>query len=704
MKINFTYITFSISIFLGAFLLFQVQPIISKYILPWFGGSSAVWITAMLFFQIFLLFGYFYVFLLSLLSLKKQIIFHGIFLLIALFGVLLSLGSSQIPILPDIKYILSDNFTPIIQVLWILTFTVGLPYLILSTTSILLQKWFGITNPNKSPYLFYSLSNFASLFALLSYPFLVEPFFQLKTQGLVWSIAFIIYGLFLALCCIQLYFSTLKTKQNILKAKNTIKDIKKISRKTLFLWILLPAIASLMLLSSTNLLTQSVAPVPFLWLLPLSIYLISFIICFSGKWYFRNLYAYISLILGFFALAFMFGNIPSLIIGVTVYSLMLFSACMLCHGELYALRPAPNHLDSYYLFIAIGSAVSGIIVGIIAPLFFKGIWETYIGFYLTFLLTIWILVHYKNSFFYNRLKFFANSDKEAYVFALIAYPTTVIITSLALNILSGDNPLKQKIWRNFYGILSIKHKSIKNNNLTTLSHGNILHGSQFSGKLQHEPTSYYGKKSGIGLAILNHPKYGKNLRMGIIGLGAGTLASYGTKGDTITFYEINPTVVEIANTQFTYLKNSKAKIHTAIGDGRLSLQNEGDGKKKYDFLILDAFSDDSIPLHLFTKEAFSLYLKKINFPEGIIAIHISNQYIDLKPVLYQVAQNYRLRYAFIHTQGSFPDMASEWALLSFDKKFFDIPAIAHAKYPDNKKYKKISLWTDNYSNLFQVLK
>ncbi len=701
---NHIYISFSISIFLSSFLLFQVQPIISKYILPWFGGSSAVWITAILFFQTLLLLGYLYVFLISRLQLKKQIIIHISLLVLITFNVLSNLNSSQIPILPNIKSGLGNNFAPQFQVLWILFIGTGLTYFILSTTSILLQKWFGVTYYGKSPYIFYSLSNIASLLALISYPFLVEPFFQLKTQGLTWSIGFLIYSIFLLVCCLQTFSTTLKLKQNLSKTKNNLKVVNNISRKKLFLWILLPAISSLMLMATTNLLTQSIAPIPFLWLLPLSIYLISFIICFSGKkWYLRNLYAYISLVTGFLSLAFMFGNIPSLLTGLIFYSLILLSACMICHGELYALRPASIHLDLYYLFIALGSVISGILVGIIAPLFFKGIWETYIGFYLTFLLTVWVLIHYKDSIFYRHLHFFAYSDKEAYIFALIAYPLTLIATPLMMNLLSGSNPITQKVWRNFYGVLSVKHKN--GNNLTTLNHGNIIHGAQFTGNLQFEPTTYYGKRSGVGLAILNHPKYRKRIHIGIIGLGTGTLAAYGKKGDSLSFYEINPQVVEIAKSQFTYLKNSPSKINIVLGDGRLSLEKEvQENKEKYDLLIVDAFSDDAIPLHLLTNEALSVYLKRLSRPDGIIAFHISNQYIDLKPVLVQLAIKYHLQHAFINSPASNINMASEWALLTYNKKILEIPAIANYKYPENKKYKEISLWTDNYSNLFQVLK
>lgn len=298
------YISFATTTFLGAFLLFQVQPIISKYILPSFGGTSAVWITAMLFFQTLLLVGYFYVFLISILSVKKQIILHSFLLISVAFGIFALLQSYQIPVLPDINLKLFYIKSPILQVLEILFIATGLTYFMLSTTSILLQKWLGVIFA-KSPYILYSLSNIASLLALISYPFLVEPFFQLKTQGYAWSVGYLIYSLFLLFCCFQVFHSLLKIEKNNQAQKISDTGDKKIEKRKFFLWILFPAISSLMLLATTNLLTQSVAPVPFLLLMPLTIYMISFILCFSGKsWYKPNLYASLFLITCFLSLVF----------------------------------------------------------------------------------------------------------------------------------------------------------------------------------------------------------------------------------------------------------------------------------------------------------------------------------------------------------------------------------------------------------------
>lgn len=655
----------------------------------------------MLFFQVLLLLGYFYVFLISRLFLKMQIMLHS-FLLIFITGILIVLFYHwTTPIMPDMSWKLKDSFSPILQVLILLSVGIGLPYFLLSTTSILLQKWFSAIRFGESPYLFYAFSNAASLLAIISYPLAVEPYFTLKIQGLWWSLGFVLYSIVLTICCLQTFFSRKQFNKNP-------NDKKKITnpRKSELLWLLLPWVSSLMLLSITNLLTQSIAPIPFLWLLPLGLYLLSFILCFSGsKWYLRNLYAYTFLILTPFALVFSQTGAPFILLGILIYSLTLFCCCMICHGELYRLKPDPKHLDKFYLFIALSSAISGIFVGILAPLFFKGLWEIYIGFFASFIIAVVALIHYKDSFVYHHMNLFFRSRKEAYLCAIVGFPTIALAVSFVIGGMKGYDSVK--IWRNFYGVLSVNKKTTGNMSVSSLLHGNIVHGSQFSSiSLRREPTTYYSKKSGIGIVMLNYPREGKGLRVAVVGLGVGTLAAYGKKRDNFRFYEINPQVADIARNDFTYLSDSPSKIDIVLGDGRLSLEKEVKENKteKYDILVMDAFSDDAIPMHLLTKEAFAIYLKRIFFPKGVVALNISNHYIDLKPVLVQVAGYFHLAYAFIKTSPKDGNLPSEWAFLTPNKKLLEIPSIARAKYPDNKEYKKIALWTDDYSNLLQILK
>lgn len=690
---------YSLSIFLSAFLLFQVQPIIGKYILPWFGGTSGVWITTLLFFQILLLLGYLYSYLLSKFSVKIQAILH-VAITISITSLIFFLFFIwQSPITPDIAWKMSGSISPIVQVLGFLFISVGLPYFVLSTTSTVLQNWFGIADEKKSPYVLYALSNAGSLLGIMSYPFLVEPFLAIYTQGRWWSMGFIAYGLLLIACCFHIYFSG-KHKKN----GDEQKKSSPVTKRTYGIWLLLAATSTIMLMAITSLLTQSVAPIPFLWLLPLGIYLVTFILCFSdGNWYKRNTFAYLFLISGPLSLVFTQSSSPSVITGLFVYSVALLSICMLCHGELYHLKPPANKLNIFYLYVALGGALGGIFVGIIAPLFFKGSWEIYIGYYISLMIAFIVLVKYKDSTIYRKMNVFFLSSKELYLFILIGFPLIIFMTAITLTLLQGYE--KVTTWRNFYGILTVSTKKTSDGELKYLMHGRIIHGMQYSGKKSKEPISYYHPRSGVGLLMNYFPRTEKGLRVGMVGLGAGTLAAYGRKGDFYRFYDINPQVVAIAKTHFTYLRDTKATIDITLDDGRLALEKEVKrNEKKYDIVILDAFSDDAIPVHLLTKEAVTVYVNRLN-AQGVMAFHISNNYIDLKHQLHKLAQEANLYYALLTVPGSQATPRTEWVLLTRNKDFMEIPAISIVRAKDNDTvYKDISVWTDTYSNLFQILK
>lgn len=690
---------FGLSVFLGSFLLFLVQPVLGKYILPMFGGTSAVWTTALLFFQTMLLFGYSYVFFLSRLSLRLQILIHSL-LTISILGVLCTVSSKwQAPILPDISWLLPDTYSPILQVLFILTVSIGLPYFLLSTNSVVLQKWFSQTRTKKSPYPLYALSNAASLIAVISYPLVLEPVFTVKTQGTIWTIGFTLFCLLLLLCCFILFIFRKKTvKPTVTQTKNPL--FSGINKRSLLLWLLLPAISSMMLLSTTNLLTQSVAPVPFLWLLPLCIYLLSFILTFSREtWYKPNLYAYTFLLLLPLAFIFTITGLLVILAGILVFSLLLFSSSMLCHGEVYRRKPDPRQLDVFYLAITLGSALGAFLVSIVAPLIFKGLWEVYLGFYFSFLVAVLTLVIYKNSVFYRKMQLAFSSTREFFIFMVILFPVVLTGTFFIMTILGIYTP--QNNTRNFYGMISVSEKDFLGQRVKCLISGTIIHGCQYvSNDYRKKPTIYYTPSSGVGLALQHYPRKEKKLTVGIIGLGIGTLAAYGKKDDTYTFYEINPQVVNTAQEQFTYLKDSQAHIEIVLGDGRLSLQREN-AKRSYDLFIIDAFSDDAIPVHLLTKEAFLLYLKNMQ-QDGVIAVNIANKYLDLKPVLIQLAEYYHLQYVFVHEDIKQDNSVSDWALLTRNQDFVNTPAITKAVMPQ-KKYKKVALWTDDFSNLLQIL-
>lgn len=688
--------SFAFSIFLGAFLLFQVQPIIGKHMLPWFGGTSSVWITSMLFFQVLLLLGYLYAYFLSRFSLKVQTTIH-LSLTILTSGLILYLFFVwRSPITPGIEWKLPGSTSPITQVLQFLLLSVGLPYFLLATTSTVLQNWFGKVHDKQSPYKLYALSNAGSLIGIASYPFLIEPFFSLYTQGFWWAIGFLIYSIAISICCIKLFF--VKEKQ----IHETKKNLEPVQKKVYGFWLVLSATPSIMLLSITALMTQSIAPIPFLWLLPLGLYLISFIICFSDKqWYWRNFYAYMFLVSGPLALVFTQTSGPTVPISLFIFSAALFSSCMLCHGELYQIRPHVQRLNLFYVYVAFGGAVGGILVGIIAPLFFNGIWEIYIGFYLSLLTAFTVLLRYKDSSVYRNMNFFFFSVRELYLFILIGFPLVIFTIALTITVISGYSGTK--IFRNFYGVLILASKVTKDETTNYLIHGKIIHGTQHLGKKRFEPTTYYHKKSGVGLLMQNYPRPKDGLQVGLIGLGTGTLAAYGKKGDQYRFYEINPQVVFVAKNYFTYLSDSHAKITVVMGDGRLSLEKEVQEKKEpLDIIVVDAFSDDAIPVHLLTKEAIAVYLQRLK-NDGVIAFHISNNYIDLKHLLFRHAQAQHLSFAFLNTAGENHNSRSEWVLLTRNKALLTTPAIARATSKDNQ-YKNITPWTDEYSNIFQILK
>lgn len=704
--LQFSVITFSLTILISSFLLFQVQPLIGKYILPWFGGTSFVWITSLLFFQTMLLAGYLYSFMLSRVSLRIQFILHGMLVLISAATIYSLFAQWHSPITPGINMKLPETFSPALQVLAILTISVGLPYFLLSTTSTILQHWFSIMPHKKSPYPLYALSNVGSLLAICAYPFLIEPFFTIQNQGRVWSGIFILLCALLLFCIIQmiLLLPDIKSnKKNTKEEKHSTSVINTISNKKIYLWLLYPATSSIILTAVTHQLTQGIAPIPFIWLLPLGLYLLSFILCFSEKnFYNRNIFTYVFLLCSLFIISLVItSSLISLIPELLFYTILLFSAFMICHGELFRARPHAAQLNIYYLIMSAGSVLGSIIVAIIAPLFFIGLyWEFLLGLYIVTMIAILLPIQDTHSFFSKKFvpPFISEPEKRRFFLTLV----TVVYLFIASLTFITQYRNAQGVWRNFYGILRVVvNEKIQ---MRCLSNGKITHGCQpINTAEKMKPTMYYGEKS-VGLAfssIRNEVK--KPLRIGVIGLGVGTVATYGKTGDRITFYELNPLDVAIAKNYFTYLSDTNADVSINIGDGRNALEKELQQNQKNHFtiFIMDAFNDDAIPVHLLTKEAFGLYKAHMD-TKGIIAIHISNSYIDLIPVVSKAAAYHKLHVVFTDTPASNTmESRSKWAFLSEDKKLLETPEIK--KVQISGSIKNIDLWTDDYSNLFQIL-
>jgi spermidine synthase len=669
---------FALSIFLSAFLLFQIQPMIGKFILPWFGGTPAMWSTAMLFFQAALTGGYAYAY--WLVKRPKQGRIHLVLLgvTLALLIVLGFLWTS--PITPSAAMRPASVDYPVFHVFLILTVAVGLPYFVLAANSPLMQAWFSRLFPEQSYARLYALSNFGSLLGLLAYPILIEPSLTLKQQGWLWTSGFVLFALVVGA------LSYRARNESGVKAHRS--KVSKPSPALRTLWIIFSGTASLFLLSVTNQISQEVAVIPFLWIVPLAVYLLSFILAFSdSRWYDRRIYA---LLFSLASIAMLWvllrAGTLNVFIQLAVYNLLFFLASMICHGELYRLRPHADHLTSFYLMVSLGGAAGGIFVNLIAPFIFTGYWE----FYLAWLLTIILLDVMLWPKFAGQVKIQSRIMAGAFLIG-------VVVLSLGLN--NYERALFSE--RNFYGVIRVRDWDGKANSMI---HGMTVHGIQYLDD-RTRPTTYYVKDSGVGLLLLNHPLRGQGMRVGVLGLGTGTLGTYAQAGDVYRYYEINPVVVRLAEGEggfFTFLRDSKADTTVVLGDARISL--EGEQPQKFDVLVLDTFSSDSIPVHLVTEEAFTLYLKHLKL-DGVIAAHISNRHLDLRPVFWRLAQEFGLNIVLVESPASADGgFSSDWLLLTRNSELLEIPAIkSHAASFDGYST-SIKLWTDDYSNLFQILK
>jgi hypothetical protein len=661
------------TIFLSAFLLFLVQPIFAKLILPWFGGSSAVWTTCLVFFQTALLAGYLYAHVLTRrFNAQKQLWVHCALLAAALLF---------LPVIPGERWKPTGGGDPAWQILAMLTAVLGLPYFLLSATSPLLQKW--LAREGAEPYRLFALSNVGALLALAAYPLWIEPRIATRAQDSWWSVGF---GAFAFLCSLAAWLGRSRVDVS-LEHRGMEGDAILEGSRSGIRWLLLAAAGSMMLVSTTNQLTQNVAAVPFLWILPLGVYLLSFIICFeSPRWYQRGLFLrLLAVALGSLAYAIYDIQVSEAIpVAIPLFTIGLFVACMFCHGELSRLKPGTSHLTSFYLMIALGGALGAIFTGLIAPHLFAGIYEFPLSLFFVAVIALWL-----------------NWDGGWAARLLWAAVTVAMIVALVEEV-RGYHKDTLIMARSFYGSLRVVESIRGGGETRTLYHGIVQHGAQYLDPAKRaEPTTYFGPQSGAGLVLrfcCEGPK-----RAGIIGLGAGTLAAYGKAGDTFEFYEINPQVIELAKSHFTFLSDSKAAITLVTGDARLSLEREA-APPYYDVFIADAFSGDAIPVHLLTKEAFDLYLRHLK-PSGILAVHVSNQYLDLAPVVAQLASAHGLESRLVRSSKDETHLYSQadWIVMTRDAAFFERPEIAGASKRIEQRA-GLRLWTDDYNNLLQVLR
>ncbi|HAM49316.1 MAG TPA: hypothetical protein DCP92_00940 [Nitrospiraceae bacterium] len=667
------------TIFLSAFLLFQIQPMIAKMILPWFGGSAAVWITAMLFFQTALLIGYLYAhWSIRSLSPKTQATVHAF---------LLGTSFLLLPVTPAVSWKPTGSEKPLICILGLLTVSVGLPYFLLSTTSPLLQAWYVRKFQKALPYRLFGLSNIASLMGLLAYPFLVEPAVTLRQQSQGWSIA---YAVFVILCAVVAVCSSRseKTVSCALPEEDIVDkaDCPPPRIRAQVMWLLLAGCASSLLLAVTNHITQNVASIPFLWIVPLSLYLLTFILCFDyERLYHRKVFIWLLMVaLGGMAYGLAtWDSHSSLKLVIPAFSGGLFLCCMFCHGELVQRKPAPQYLTSFYLMLALGGMLGGVLVGLVAPSVLPGFFE------LTFALIACAVI-----------LLFIVPWRQWKITAVASLVVAIAIVVAGYSYLSAYRGSARVMERNFYGGLRVlEYNAGTENEARVLVHGTVNHGMQFTApKRRREHITYYGQESGVGLAM--KALRSSPLRVGVIGLGAGSLAAYAGPGDVFRFYEINPLVEELARTEFSYLRDAPGKVDVVMGDGRLSLEREPD--QDYDLLVIDAFSGDSIPVHLLTQEAMELYFRHLK-PTGILALHIANQHLELALVVEQLSRSLGKHAVLIENAedaGRYIN-STRWVLIA--SRPFSSPDILDAA-KDLPSRPDLRIWTDNYSNLFQVLK
>ena len=682
-------------VLLSAFLLFLVQPMLAKAILPWFGGTASVWIVAMLFFQGMLVVGYGYAYLVNrFLPRKVQPVCHVALLFASL---------AIMPIAPWRVWHPGAAGDPSFEILRVLFLTVGLPYFLLSTTGPLIQAWYARAERIAFPYRLFALSNLGSLAALLAYPVFIEPFLTTRHQMIAWSV---LYGTFVLLAggtAAQFWRS--RPESSTSPAKESKESVAAPARSEYLLWGALAACGSALLVTVMNHLCQNVAPMPLLWVLPLGTYLLTFILCFDRQgWYKPSLLRWVlPVALGTMMLGVFYPeNLPAAMVQIPMYLGCLFAGCMFCHGELARRKPHSRYLTSFYLMISLGGALASVAIGLIAPRVSN--WQVEFPQALVSCAILGLLTLFPKHWMQRAALFL--------LMGVLALLTVGIIRHRDLG--TGDVTNAERAYgaeskesivlqaRSFYGALTVseKQESLQGATLSmrTFMHGWISHGTQILGpQLETIPTSYYNVESGAG-RVLGSPRNPWNV--GVVGLGTGTLAAYGKPGDSFTFFEIDPLVSQIAQSQFSYLKLSQATVKISIGDGRLSLEKEP--PQRFNMLVIDAFSGDSIPAHLLTREAFQMYFSKLT-ANGVIAVHITNRFVDLAPVLAAVSDDLHKQAVVVASgAGGTAGVPATWVLITEDSASLPLPRGTWTTL--SRRSRNVEAWTDDYSNIFQLLK
>ncbi|HEV2700315.1 MAG TPA: fused MFS/spermidine synthase [Steroidobacteraceae bacterium] len=677
---------FALAIFCGSFLLFLIQPIIAKELLPRFGGSASVWLTCLVFFQFALLLGYAGADRFAAVPPRVQFV---------LVLVLVLAAAVTLPIVPNAHggALQADlaHTHPALGVVVSLTLTVGLPYVLVSATTPVVQSWYARCLPGRSPYGLFALSNLASMLALFGYPLLLEPWVGTRWQAYGWSLAYLVWAALMLACAAAMRASTAGPAQHeVNPPADPAMTVLSASRQGE--WLLLSGLGSWLLLALTRHLTRDVAAIPLLWILPLAVYLLTFILAFSTpRWLTSRavtLCAVAALLL--YAAFTAWSSWPGAVneglpiaAQIGVFCAVLAGTCLLCNGGLALLRPPPQQLTRFYLTLSLGGAAGAVLIGLVAPALLNVDFDLEIGMLVCALLVLWQI------------------RRQHRVFVILSAVTAVLVLAAVGLVVQQFYDGTVLARRNFYGTLRVFDWDQEGaGRARSLANGVIVHGTQYlAPALERRPTEYYGDASGIGHAMAALQRDPQSHRIGVIGLGTGTMAAYGRRGDVMRFYEINPQVLDIANREFTFLRDSPARVEVAQGDARLTLASEA--PQHFDVLVVDAFTGDAIPVHLLTVEALDLYLRHLQ-PHGIIAFHVSNLYLDLVPVVGRVAQARRLSARLVEAdQEDNFNTASSWVLVSPDPKALTVHEIATVAQAVPANTTRV--WTDDFSDMLPFL-
>ena len=734
-------VRYTLTIFLSAFLLFAVQPLMGKYILPWFGGGAGIWTACMLFFQCVLLVGYTYAHLVSSqLEPRRQMLLH----ISALAGSLLLL-----PITPESSWKTLATENPTQNILILLVLNIGVPFALLSATGPLLSRWFSISFAGRSPYRLYALSNIGSLLALLSYPFLIEPFLSLGTQAWLWSAG---YGLFVLLCggcawqfgrstaAVPVEAAPVGSEPGVELGNLVQKSVMPESPGTveMLLWLALAANASVMLLATTHQISQDLAVIPLLWVLPLAFYLLSFILCFDHDWWYKRWIFGPLLAVGSLAVVYIMANeeILTVWVQIAIYSIVLFAACMVCHGELVRLRPGSRYLTWFYLIVGTGGALGGILVAVVAPLVFNDYWEYHLGLISTGLLAmICVGRHIRRKRFAateiaespavkqkgkkakritrkrNKLSL-PSKQGDGYRWGSLSLWGVTLLVFLAVVVGLGKDVLQSHNWavlssRSFFGVTHIIEHG---NDMRLMEHGRTIHGAQFlNPRWRSEPTTYYERDSGIDIALGEYRRLmlpdGGSMRIGVVGLGTGTIAALTQAGDSLRYYEIDPEVRRLARDYFTFIEDSEASVEVILGDARIVLEQEAEQNRyqNFDVLVVDAFNSDAVPMHLLTQEAVALYHRHLK-PRGLLVFNVTNRYLNLGAVVRGLAQSSDREAIRLYTNGSgISPFSGEWTVITDNPSFRASETIRLAATEWSDEDSQPIQWTDEYASLWRAV-